>query len=123
MNGAKLTGISANIQASIDEIQNAFDHDKEQVKEFKAIVEKSPKPLDQGLSEELNHNKEASESNVTLHIANQVLTVCFQWDLSIVSYKMIHLNVIEFAFTTLDFILCKKTQIVKSIMIWFLSAD
>ena len=83
MNGAKLTGISANIQASIDEIQNAFDHDKEQVKEFKAIVGKAPKPLDQALSEELNFNKEAhkvaSDSNITLHKAIQVLenTGCF----------------------------------------------
>ena len=80
MNGAmaKLIGISADIQVSINEIQNAFDHDKEQVKEFKAIDGKSPKPLDQGLSEELNCNKEASDSNVTLHMATQVLTVCFQ---------------------------------------------
>ena len=80
MNGAmaKLTGISADVQASINEIQNAFDHDKEQVKEFKAIDGKSSKHLDQGLSEELNCNKEASDSNVTLHMATQVLTVCFQ---------------------------------------------
>ena len=79
---AKLAGISADVQASINEIQDAFDHEKEQVKEFKAIVGKAPKPLDQALSEELNFNKEAhkvaSDSNVTLHKAIQVLknTVC-----------------------------------------------
>ena len=79
----KLAGICADVQASINEIQDAFDHEKEQVKEFKAIVGKAPKPLDQGLSEELNFNKEAhkvaSDSNVTLHKAIQVLknTSCF----------------------------------------------
>ena len=72
---AKLAEISADDQASINEIQDAFDED--QVKEFNAIVEKAPKPLDQGLSEELNHNKEASHSNVTLQKSTQVLTVCF----------------------------------------------
>ena len=72
---AKLAGISADVQASINEIQDVFDED--QVKEFKAIVEKAPKPLDQVLSEEMNHNEEASDSNVTLHEATQVLTVCF----------------------------------------------
>ena len=56
---AELAGISADVQASINEIQDAFDHEKEQVKEFKAIVGKALKPLDQGLSEELNFNKEA----------------------------------------------------------------
>ena len=80
---AKLAGISADVQTSINEIQDAFDHEKEQVKEFKAIVGKAPKPLDQGLSEELNFNNEAhkvaSDSNVTLHKAIQVLenTGCF----------------------------------------------
>ena len=34
---AELAGISADVQASINEIQDAFDHEKEQVKEFKAI--------------------------------------------------------------------------------------
>ena len=76
---AKLAGISAGVQASINEIQNAFHHDKEQVKEFK--VGRASKPLDEGLSEELNFNKEAhkvaSDSNVTLHEATQVLTGCF----------------------------------------------
>ena len=78
---AKLDGISAEVQASINEIQNAFDHDKEQVKEFKAIDGEASKALDKGLSEELNFNKEAhkvaSDSNVTLHEATQVLTGCF----------------------------------------------
>ena len=76
---AKLAGISADDQASINEIQDVFDED--QVKEFKAIVEKAPKPLDQGLSEVLNFNKEtrevASDSNFALHKATQVLTGCF----------------------------------------------
>ena len=72
---AKLAGIIADDQATINEIQDVFDED--QVKEFKAIVEKVPKPLDQVLSEEMNHNEEASDSNVTLYKATQVLTVCF----------------------------------------------
>ena len=66
---AKLAGISADVQASISEIQDAFDNEKEQVKEFK--------PLDQELSEELNFNKDAhkveSDSNVTLLKDIQVL--------------------------------------------------
>ena len=68
---AKLAGISADNQASINEIQDAFDED--QVKELKAIVEKAPKPLDQGLPEVLNKEtrKVASDS------ATQVLTGCF----------------------------------------------
>ena len=68
---AKLAGISADDQASINEIQDAFDDD--QVKEFKAIVEKAPKPLDQGLPEVLN--KETSK--VASDSATQVLTGCF----------------------------------------------
>ena len=78
---AKLAGISAEVQASINEIQNAFDHDKEQVNEFKAIDGEASKALDKGLSEELNFNKEghkvASDSNITLHRATQVLTGFF----------------------------------------------
>ena len=75
---AKLAGISAEVQASINEIQNAFDHDKEQVKELKAIVGEASKDLDKGLSEELKFNKEvASDSNITLQRATQVLTGFF----------------------------------------------
>ena len=76
---AKLAEISAEVQASINENQNAFHHDKEQVKEFK--VGKASKLLDEGLSDELNFNEEAheiaSDSNVTLHKATRVLTGCF----------------------------------------------
>ena len=74
---AKLAGTSAEVQASINEIQNAFYCDKEYVKEFK--VGKASKPLDEGLTEELNKeaHKVASDSNVTLKKATQVLTGCF----------------------------------------------
>ena len=78
---AKLAGISADVQASINEIQDAIDHENEQIKEFKAIVGKDPKPLDQNLSDELKRYKEAhkvaSESNVTLHKAIQVHEIYF----------------------------------------------
>ena len=70
---AKLAGISADNQASINEIQDAFDED--QVKEFNAIVEKAHKPLDQGLSEVLNFDKETHK--VASDSATQVLTGCF----------------------------------------------
>ena len=70
---AKLAEISADDQASINEIQDAFDED--QVKEFKAIVEKAPKPLDQGLSEVLSFNKETRK--VASDSATQGLTGFF----------------------------------------------
>ena len=76
---AKLAGTSAEVQASINEIQNAFYCDEEYVKEFKVV--KASKPLEEGLTEELNFNKEAhkvaSDSNLTLKKATQVLTGCF----------------------------------------------
>ena len=76
---AKLAGTSAEVQASINEIQNDFYCDKEYVKEFKVV--KASKPLEEGLTEELDFNKEAhkvaSDSNLTLKKATQVLTGCF----------------------------------------------
>ena len=77
---AKLAGTSAEVQASINEIQNAFYFDKEYVNEFK--VGKASKPLDEGLTEELDFNKQAhkvaSDSNLTLKKATQVLEGSFQ---------------------------------------------
>ena len=69
-------GTSADVQASLDEIQAIIDQDKESAKEFKAIVGKPPKPVDSSLVSELQRYKEAhrvaSESNKTLHKAIQV---------------------------------------------------
>ena len=69
-------GISADVQVNLDAVQELFDKDKKEAKEFKAIVGKSPKALDQSLMDELNRYKEAhkvaSESNQTLHKAMQV---------------------------------------------------
>ena len=66
---ANLAGISGDVQASFNEIHDAFDHKNEQVEEFK--------PLGQELSEELNFNKDAhkvaSETNLTFFKAIQVL--------------------------------------------------
>ena len=71
-----LAGISADVQVNLDAVQELFDKDKKEAKEFKAIVGKSPKALDQSLLDELNRYKEAhkvaSESNQTLHKAMQV---------------------------------------------------
>ena len=71
-----LAGISADVQVNLDAVQELFDKDKKEAKEFKAIVGKSPKALDQSLMDELNRYKEAhkvaSESNQTLHKAMQV---------------------------------------------------
>ena len=71
-----LAGISGDVQASSNEIQDVFDHKKEQVKEFK--------PLDQELSEELNFNKDTHkvelDSNVTLLKDIQVLLTDFSFE-------------------------------------------
>lgn len=73
----KLAGICADVQAELDEVQEAFDHEDQSIKEFKALVGKPPKStLNPALSEELKRYKEAhkvaSESNQTLHKAIQV---------------------------------------------------
>ena len=63
---AKLAAISADVQASINEIHDAFEQEKEQVKEFKAIVGKAPKPLDQGNVDSVNATLSAVQKfNVT----------------------------------------------------------
>ena len=73
---SKLAGMSADVQATLNEVEEAFDRDKETEKEYKAIVGKASKPMDPALSEELKRYREAhkiaSESNQTLHKAIQV---------------------------------------------------
>jgi tyrosine-protein phosphatase non-receptor type 23 len=63
-------------RASLNEIVEVLEHEREQAKEYKAIVGKAPKALDQDLEDELKRYREAhkvaSDSNTTLHKAMQV---------------------------------------------------